>query len=773
MRGSVRLALVFLALSSVELAAATTATGQIRSVGVSGVPEVGSSASDLDVVALAYDDKADVTLYVWYDVQGSVRNLVGRFLQFDGTIVGDTFIIAGDVGATASGARVAYSSGSSGDLFAVTYGDSVQFVRYTGALPDWGALVGSPVTVSGYSARAGDVIFNGVTDQFVVASTTAGPVALQLFNSDGSLSGGQIPIAPAAGGYGVIRPRLALDAQDGRLLLSYVSIDGPGLVHAVYSARFVIVDARTLAVSAGPTSYADCFYNGIFSPYCGQVSLTTAATFSSAAGKFVLGFATGGTNFSPDRVTARRTLVAPDGTIVDTDTVITGPLQWSGAPAVSIAYEPRSGKTIMAAVLGPGPSGQPLRGAILDAAGAPVATDLVLSASLAVASPAIVATRAGQVGAAYITFSSPQSATFERFSLSDPRSNVDGPAPGVTVGRSFTLTGWAADVGSGLGVGVDMVHAWAFPAGGGAAVFLGVSTPSFARSDVAAIFGPHALNSGYTFTTATLLPGAYTIVVYPHSSVSGQFEAGSATSVTVAVSLPRTRLDIPANGSTVSTHFTVGGWAIDQATPVGTDPGVDVVHLWAFPSTGGAMFVAAIPVDAPRTDVAGLYGSQFLNAGYRLDGATLPPGVYQVVAYAHSTVTGDFDASNSANLTVAAPSPYPVMALDAPPASATIAGQFAVAGWAADLGASSGTGVDAVHVWAFPTNGSAPIFLGVANYGGSRPDVGAIYGAAFTNSGYSLVAVFVPSGNYNLAVYAHSTVSLSFNQVKAVTIQVH
>jgi hypothetical protein len=760
----VRLALVFVALCSVELAAATTATGQIRSVGVSGVPNVGSSVSDGDVVALAYDDKADVTLYVWSE-SGPVRNLLGRFVRFDGTLVGGNLVIAGDAG----NPRVAYSSGSNGDLFAVTYGNNVQFVRYTGTGPSGGALVGSPVAVP----NASDVIFSTVTDQFIVASVTtccSATVDVWLFDAAGTPAGGPIPITPAptvspfeAGG-----PRLALDVQDERLLVTYLASYGISM-GLFRESTYRVVEARTFAGVAGPTSYAGCTGGA----KCLQFSETEVA-FSVAAGKFVLAWTQPESDTSPDPI-ARRTLVTPNGAQIDTATIITGTFWNGGPPAVGVAYEPRAGKTVIAVVLGPNPdrTGQPLRGAILDAAGAPLATNLVLSSTLSVASPAIVATRAAQVAVGYDTFSTPQMSTFERFTLSNPRSNLDGPAPGVVVGRSFTLQGWAADVGSSVDIGVDAVHGWAFPHAGGAAVFLGVGAVSVPRPDIAAIFGPNFVNSGYSFNSATLPPGAYSIVVYPHSSLSGQFETGTVSDITVAGSLPQTRLDIPSDGASVSTRFSVGGWAIDRAAPVSTDAGVDVVHVWAFSSTGTSTFVAAIPVNRPRTDIAGLYGSQFLNAGYQLDGVLLPPGVYQIVAYGHSTVSGTFDASNAAAVTIAAPTPHPVMALDTPTAGATIAGQFAVAGWAADLGASSGTGTDAVHVWAFPTNGSAPIFLGVATYGGSRPDVGAIYGAAFTNSGYSLVAVFVPPGNYNLAVYAHSTVSLTFNQVKAVTIQVH
>ena len=60
---------------------------------------------------------------------------------------------------------------------------------------------------------------------------------------------------------------------------------------------------------------------------------------------------------------------------------------------------------------------------------------------------------------------------------------------------------------------------------------------------------------------------------------------------------------------------------------------------------------------------------------------------------------------------------------DMPVAGQTVTVPFAVGGWALDQLASSGTGIDAVHVYAFPIIGP-PIFLGPATMGIARPDVG-------------------------------------------------
>src|SRR5206468_7224026 len=105
---------------------------------------------------------------------------------------------------------------------------------------------------------------------------------------------------------------------------------------------------------------------------------------------------------------------------------------------------------------------------------------------------------------------------------------------------------------------------------------------------------------------------------------------------------------------------------------------------------------------------------------------------------------------------------------------------FLVSGWSIDRTiegtALSGTGVDAVHVYAYPNPGSGqpPIFLGVASLGVARPDVGASYGSRYDTSGYSLTvdraALGLAPGVYNIAVASHSAVSGTFNNIAVVRV---
>ena len=121
----------------------------------------------------------------------------------------------------------------------------------------------------------------------------------------------------------------------------------------------------------------------------------------------------------------------------------------------------------------------------------------------------------------------------------------------------------------------------------------------------------------------------------------------------------------------------------------------------------------------------------------------------------------------------------PQTIIDVPAASsngvATVGSSFFLSGWAADLDSTWDRGVDTVHVWAYPVNETGqreqPFFLGVAAEG-PRPDVAAIYGDRFVDSGYGLVVQGLSSGIYDVAVFAHSTVRGDFAPAAVVRVRV-
>ena len=160
------------------------------------------------------------------------------------------------------------------------------------------------------------------------------------------------------------------------------------------------------------------------------------------------------------------------------------------------------------------------------------------------------------------------------------------------------------------------------------------------------------------------------------------------------------------------------------------------------------------------------------------------PGTFYVVvnaaALAPGTHTGTLNVrANSPDLTMLLPIQVTVrvtgasVAIDTPADNATVSNGFQVAGWAVDVAAASGTGVTSVEGYAFPPSGGEPTFLGVATYGGSRPDIGSLFGPQFTNSGYSLtVRNLTPGASYRVVMFAKSSVSGTFAASKTVNVTI-
>jgi hypothetical protein len=232
---------------------------------------------------------------------------------------------------------------------------------------------------------------------------------------------------------------------------------------------------------------------------------------------------------------------------------------------------------------------------------------------------------------------------------------------------------------------------------------------------------------------------------------------------------PRMALDVPGAGN-VSGQFAVAGWALDRGAPSGS--GVDQVHVWAFnTSNGAATFVGAANLGVSRPDIGAWLGAQFSTSGFGMTGS-LPPGTYDINAYARSTVTGLFNYAQARRITVVAPVSQPMMVVDFPAQNQTVTQFFTVAGWAVDRVSSSGPGVSGVHVWAWPLSGGAAIFVGGTTTGHQRPDVAAYLGhPRFAPSGYILQAS-LPPGQYNLVVFAWSDIAGGFNHWLLIPIRV-
>jgi hypothetical protein len=111
--------------------------------------------------------------------------------------------------------------------------------------------------------------------------------------------------------------------------------------------------------------------------------------------------------------------------------------------------------------------------------------------------------------------------------------------------------------------------------------------------------------------------------------------------------------------------------------------------------------------------------------------------------------------------------------IDHPAAGSSVLPDVAIDGWALDDRSLTGTGIDTIHMWAFPMDQpTTPVFLGVAQYGLARPDVGAAFGSRFSPSGYRLTASLPRFGRYLIGVYGRSTTTGTFEAVRTVTVDV-
>ena len=95
---------------------------------------------------------------------------------------------------------------------------------------------------------------------------------------------------------------------------------------------------------------------------------------------------------------------------------------------------------------------------------------------------------------------------------------------------------------------------------------------------------------------------------------------------------------------------------------------------------------------------------------------------------------------------------------------------FAISGFALDPAASN-PGISTIHVWAFSSAGQAR-FIGVANYGLSRPDVAAVYGPQFTASGYRINVKGLPPGDYLVGLYGWVNSTQNFSAVGSLSVTV-
>ena len=617
--------------------------------------------------AVAFDEKHHVYLQV-YELGNDVY---GRFLNAAGTPLGAPFSATGNHRLTFAGKpRLAYShDDATTDDFLLLYvsdanqpGKSNTFaqrIRFTGAAPTGGALIGSWINVSPNSANPGieqgaeDVVYNPISKQFWASYyEVAGP------NRDILISRivNGAPVAPllnSTPGPGAWQggSKLAVDWQLNRVFVVYFgeSPIAPGAL-GIYGA---LLDGASGAL-----------LNNAIAVQPGYNVEPTVAYLPEAGG-----FLCGWTAFNATRDVMGRLIPSNfTGTANPSGALMATPNLNEGYPAFD--YDSISRLVSVFAMRDP----KFIGGALLNAVGTPITAPFNIS-TVSPASgsyyPAVSVAESGVLGGSYTT--DYNTAWLERFQLTPAPSpgphccggggpplgvhiQIDTPGSSQTITPPFAIGGWAVDTRQSSGPGIDVMHIWAVPQGPGAPIFVGVAPTGTARPDVGAVYGGNFTNSGYGVTLSNIPPGTYTLVFYPHSTYTGQFEFDKAVTTNVnIVGGALTAIDTPGWGQTVGGNgvgLIVAGWAIDLLNPNGT--GVDAVHVWAINATTGTpTFLGSAVMGLQRTDIKNIYGAPYEFSGYGLQNTVgLAPGTYYIAVFSHSVGAPQFNVARIVGINI-------------------------------------------------------------------------------------------------------------------------
>ena len=180
-------------------------------------------------------------------------------------------------------------------------------------------------------------------------------------------------------------------------------------------------------------------------------------------------------------------------------------------------------------------------------------------------------------------------------------------------------------------------------------------------------------------------------------------------------------------------------------------------------STCGRIRSAAVPpaflgvatLGDPRPDVGAIFGASYAPSGYHLDVTGLAGGAYDIVAFAQQQRERALQHAPCRARAHRRARRRSAARRWTRPRRDAVRPAFRVAGWAFDVGGvGAGSGIEAIHVWAFPVAGGSPAFVGAATLGDARPDVAALFGPRAANAGYHLDVRGMAAGDYVLRVYA-------------------
>lgn len=207
-------------------------------------------------------------------------------------------------------------------------------------------------------------------------------------------------------------------------------------------------------------------------------------------------------------------------------------------------------------------------------------------------------------------------------------------------------------------------------------------------------------------------------------------------------------VESPSTSQHVAQSFTVSGWALDLRSTV--DSGINAIQVYASGPVGTNVLLGTA-TRVPRPDIAAAYQRPFVEAeaGFQFTVQGLPAGSYTLGVMARSSLTGAWVGPFAVSVLVHA---VPMVVID----QQTLGTQpLVLSGLAGDPQATGSHGVSSVHVWAHPTSGAAPMYVGAAEMGLYRPDATS-YGPQYSHAGWRVAVRGLPPGQYTVYVSAAS-----------------
>ncbi len=365
--------------------------------------------------------------------------------------------------------------------------------------------------------------------------------------------------------------------------------------------------------------------------------------------------------------------------------------------------------------------------------------------------------------------------TVSNSTATKPFGSIDTPAYGQTMTTSFWNFGWALTPTATPTCTITNGNVYM-------SIDSGPLTPvsyGDTRPDIAAAFPGFSNGAGaggaYHINLATLATGTHQIGWYVVDNCNRAEGIGSRFFNVLQGSAA-----LPEASAVVTAPRPATNVVGDSAAPIDVRRGLDTTVVT--PNPAGTRVVAIAQserVEVQLPPSAEPYAGYQVVSGERRDlplGSSLDAAqglfYWQPAAGFLGAQDLEFVSASGVPIRVRAVVGTSVQAVIDTPQPGTVSSSFMIAGWALDEAATTGTGIDTVHVWAYPTAGGDPIFLGVADYGDARADIGVAFGAQFERAAYGLSVDGLAPGTYDVVVYPHSAVTGDFHGAQVVRVTV-